>query len=208
MTRRLYLMRHGYTLFNFLDKKQGRCDSPLTELGVAQAREAGEHFRACGITFTHAYSSPSERAWGTLELALGEDQPYKLDKRLREWSFGVLEGQDNYVAPRPSSGDYYLQFGGESEDQVIERFVPAVEEIMRRPGHESVLIVSHGATTRLFFREWREHSLVGSGAQISNCGVYTFEFDEATGIFSCVDLWLPSHQTESKIMTEFPSFPA
>ena len=46
--RTLYLMRHGYTLFNFLDKKQGWCDSPLTSVGVAQAREAGDHLRELG----------------------------------------------------------------------------------------------------------------------------------------------------------------
>ena len=208
MTRRLYLMRHGYTLFNLLDKKQGWCDSPLTEVGVTQARQAGEHFRELGISFDHAYSSPSERAWRSLELALGEDYPFVLDKRLREWCFGVLEGHDNYVSPRPASGDFFVRFGGESEEQVLARFMPAVDEIMRRPGHENVLIVSHGATTRLFFREWQEHSHIEGGGQIKNCGVYTYEFDEATGFFSCVDCWSPALQTESKIMTDFPEFPA
>ena len=208
MTRRLYLMRHGYTLFNFLDKKQGWCDSPLTEVGVAQARQAGAHFAELGITFDHAYSSPSERAWRSLELALGEDFPYVLDKRLREWCFGVLEGQDNYVSPRPASGDYFVGFGGESEEQVLARFMPAVDEIMRRPAHESVLVVSHGATTRLFARAWDDQAQAGPAGQVKNCGVYTYEFDEVTGVYTCVDRWSPALQTESKIMTEFPEFPA
>ena len=30
---RLYLMRHGQTLFNTLNRIQGWCDSPLTEKG-------------------------------------------------------------------------------------------------------------------------------------------------------------------------------
>ena len=30
MTKTLYLMRHGETLFNSLGKIQGACDSPLT----------------------------------------------------------------------------------------------------------------------------------------------------------------------------------
>ncbi len=38
---KLYLMRHGQTLFNVLHRKQGWCDSPLTELGIEQARGAG-----------------------------------------------------------------------------------------------------------------------------------------------------------------------
>lgn len=205
--RTLYLMRHGYTLFNFLDKKQGWCDSPLTSVGVEQAREAGEHLRELGITVDHAYSSPSERAWRTLELALGEDAPFTMDKRLREWNFGVLEGQDNYVAMRPSSGDYYVGFGGESQAQVEERFFSAVDEIMRRPEHQSVLVVSHGATIRLFIERWAEHARVTEEARIKNCGIVTFEFDEETGVFSCVDAWSPALQTQSVIMTEFPEMP-
>lgn len=34
--KRLYLMRHGETLFNKLGKVQGWCDSPLTETGKEQ----------------------------------------------------------------------------------------------------------------------------------------------------------------------------
>ena len=37
----LYLMRHGQTLFNQLHKIQGFCDSPLTDLGIDQALQAG-----------------------------------------------------------------------------------------------------------------------------------------------------------------------
>lgn len=59
---KLYMMRHGQTLFNVLKRKQGWCDSPLTELGIEQAKRAGEELRERGITFDHAYSSTSERA--------------------------------------------------------------------------------------------------------------------------------------------------
>ena len=67
---KLYLMRHGQTLFNVLKRKQGWCDSPLTETGIAQACSAGRWFAEHGVTFDHAYSSTSERAVDTLELVL------------------------------------------------------------------------------------------------------------------------------------------
>lgn len=202
--RTLYLMRHGHTLFNFLDKKQGWCDSPLTATGVAQAREAGEHLRELGVELDHVYSSPSERAWRSYEMAFGEGAPFTMDKRLREWSFGVLEGHDNYVAKRPASGDYYVAFGGESQEQVESRFYAAVDEIMRRPGHSSVLIVTHGGTVRIFEEKWAPYSRASQEGRVKNCGILTYEFDEETGIYSCIDAWSPSIQTESPIMTEFP----
>ena len=42
MKKTLYLMRHGQTLFNLQHKIQGWCDSPLTELGIKQAKVAGK----------------------------------------------------------------------------------------------------------------------------------------------------------------------
>ncbi|KTT85669.1 phosphoglycerate mutase, partial [Mammaliicoccus sciuri] len=38
MSKKLYLMRHGQTLFNEKKKIQGASDSPLTQLGIEQAR--------------------------------------------------------------------------------------------------------------------------------------------------------------------------
>lgn len=40
MTKHLYLMRHGETLFNKRRKIQGWCDSPLTKTGILQAKAA------------------------------------------------------------------------------------------------------------------------------------------------------------------------
>lgn len=52
---RVYMIRHGQTLFNVLRRKQGWCDSPLTEVGIDQARAAGAYLREHGITFDHVY---------------------------------------------------------------------------------------------------------------------------------------------------------
>lgn len=51
MKKTLYLMRHGQTLFNLQHKIQGWCDSPLTELGIKQAKVAGKWFKDHDITF-------------------------------------------------------------------------------------------------------------------------------------------------------------
>lgn len=45
MIKKLYLMRHGETLFNVLKKVQGACDSPLTEKGIQQAKLARDFFQ-------------------------------------------------------------------------------------------------------------------------------------------------------------------
>ena len=57
----IYLMRHGQTLFNVMAVNQGQCDSPLTELGIQQAKNAGAWFQNHGITFDTVYCSTGQR---------------------------------------------------------------------------------------------------------------------------------------------------
>ncbi|MFZ2316422.1 MAG: histidine phosphatase family protein, partial [Trichococcus flocculiformis] len=88
--KRLYLVRHGETLFNTQGKIQGWSDSPLTERGIKQAQAVRDYFGSEGIRFDHAYSSTSERASDTLELITG--MPYARLKGLKEVNYGFFEG--------------------------------------------------------------------------------------------------------------------
>lgn len=85
--RKLYLIRHGQTLFNVRKKTQGWCDSPLTPLGIQQAQQARAYFQSQNIVFDAVYSSTSERCCDTTELLV--DQPYMRLKGLKEWHFGL-----------------------------------------------------------------------------------------------------------------------
>lgn len=115
----IYLVRHGQTLFNKQHKIQGVCDSPLTEVGIKQAKIAREHLDKIGIVFDLAYSSTSERACDTLEILT--DISYKRMKTLKEWNFGIYEGEGEYMNPPLPYGDFFVQFGGESQDEVKNR---------------------------------------------------------------------------------------
>ncbi|PQF21696.1 histidine phosphatase family protein [Enterococcus mundtii] len=91
----LYIVRHGKTMFNTIERVQGWCDTPLTKQG-----QEGIHFLGKGlkdIDFSYAYSSDSGRAIETARIVLsehtkGKEIPYFIDKRIREWCFGSLEG--------------------------------------------------------------------------------------------------------------------
>ena len=69
MAKRLYLMRHGQTLYNVQKLVQGRCDSPLTSTGIEQAREASEWLARQGVSFGRICSSPLGRAYNTACIA-------------------------------------------------------------------------------------------------------------------------------------------
>lgn len=89
--RKLYLVRHGQTLFNLRGKTQGWCDSPLTDLGIEQAKITRRFFEENNIRIDEVYSSTSERAIDTANIIT--DLPIHPRKGLKEWNFGKMEGE-------------------------------------------------------------------------------------------------------------------
>ena len=122
----IYLVRHGQTVFNTRLLIQGRCDSPLTDLGREQARAAAAWLHGRGVQFDAAFSSPAERACSTAEILWGG--PYARLMGLSERSFGALEGTDVLALPKPM-GDYPVAFGGESERDLTGRLNGAMRAI-------------------------------------------------------------------------------
>ena len=94
---RLYLIRHGKTMFNTIGRAQGWSDSPLTAEGERGIHALGIGLRKAGIDFKLARSSDSGRTIQTMgiileELGLTGKIPYRFDKRIREWCFGSFDG--------------------------------------------------------------------------------------------------------------------
>ncbi len=179
MKKTLYLMRHGQTLFNLRKKIQGSCDSPLTELGKKQAEIAGKYFKENGISFDHAYSSTQERAVDTLEIVTDFKMPYTRLKGIKEWDFGVFEGESEDLNPKHAEGETYKEFfkkfGGESFEEVTERVNRTLTEIMDKENHESVLAVSHGGACYTFFLKWEKKIQLNG---IANCSIFKYEYEE------------------------------
>ena len=193
MPKTLYLMRHAETLFNLQGKTQGWCDSPLTPRGIEQARLTGLEFARRGLTFDHAYCSTAERCSDTLELvceaAFGAPMPYERRKGLREISFGAYEAHDQFLEMHDDEfNNFYVPFGGESSDQAVSRLETDLTEIMERPGHDSVLVCSHGGIAISFYFAWKAHAKTPPTV-FSNCMTYVYTYD--AGIFSCREMFVP-----------------
>lgn len=176
MTKTLYLMRHGETLFNQLHKKQGWCDSPLTAKGIAQAKIAGAYFKQRGILFDTCYSSTSERACDTLELVT--EQPYQRLKGLKEWYFGLFEGQDEVLNPKLPYGNFFVPYGGEGELEMRQRLNQTLSTVMAETAGKTILAVSHGAAIRGFMRVWEEYTTVPPTNRLPNCCIARFTYED------------------------------
>ena len=151
--KRIYLIRHAQSEYNEKGIFQGRLDSDLTPLGFVQARLLTGYFQKekPDIIFT----SPQRRAYKTA-LTLSDILGVKLivDERIREMSFGVLEGNHFWTMfeenkkmildwlknpvenPLPTQEDMKL----------FEKRISAfLEEIIRRR-EKCIAVVGHGGT--------------------------------------------------------------
>ena len=174
---KLYIARHGKTMFNTIGRAQGWSDSPLTVDGERGIQELGLGLKDAGIVFKEAFSSDSGRTLQTMEIILRECQqeniPYTRDKRIREWCFGSLDGGYdgelfNGVLPRVfdkdmtkltyqemAAGIYQVDTAGWAEtwevlsSRILEGFT-AIAEKIETLGGGNAIVVSHGMTIGTF----------------------------------------------------------
>ncbi len=143
--RAFWFLRHGETDWNARNLSQGNVDTPLNEVGLAQARTAAEVLRTRGIR--SIVSSPMSRAYDTAVI-VGEHirLPLEVEDDLREVAFGGQEGQpmggwfDDWVAGT------FTPEGAEPFNVLRARAVAAVNLALDRPA--PVLVVAHGALFR------------------------------------------------------------
>lgn len=172
---RLYISRHGKTMFNTIGRIQGWCDTPLTSYGEEGIRELGLGLKDAGIDFKLAVSSDLGRTVQTITIAQRElgilgKIPYYQDKRIREWCFGSFEGMYDVelfsgVLPRISgiveagamsfeeiaNGVYEADTAkwAETWDVLSNRILTGFESVAKeveKKGGGNALVVSHGMT--------------------------------------------------------------
>lgn len=179
MTRTLYLMRHGETLFNTQKRVQGWCDSPLTDNGIAQAQAARQFFEETGIAFDDAYSSTQERAADTAKLVT--DLPITQLKGLKEMNFGIFEAQPEMLLPKHRPGttsfeDLLVPFGGEDIREVGRRVRQTISETLDNSRAETTLMVTHGAAMWGLIQtadwDWP------MDLRLPNCAILEFTYDK------------------------------
>ncbi len=137
----LLLIRHGRTALNAAGRLQGLLDVPLDDVGLAQADAVAKRVGAVDELIT----SPLSRAVQTAE-AFG--QPYTVDERWIELSYGVYEGES--VASVPSEAwehwrtdPSFEPVGGESLLTLDQRVRGACEDLIGRAADRRVAVVSH-----------------------------------------------------------------
>lgn len=182
--KRLYLLRHGQTEFNVKKLVQGRCDSPLTNLGRQQAGMAAAWLKAHNVVPDKVVSSPLGRAMDTAQLVatelLGPDAAVESCEGIIERSYGTFEEGPHDALPTDvwDPGEDLIPFSGEGSHALQERMVGTLTNLMGAKDTETLLAVSHGSASRQFIKAAAPEGFE-LPTKLPNCAIMIFDFDEA-----------------------------
>lgn len=196
---KLYIVRHGQTEWNVLEKFQGQLNSPLTPEGIEKVKETANELK--NIKFKAGYTSQMGRTIATAEMILENnkyeqektsDQKLKLQKlpELNEIHFGEWQGltfKETFVKYPKEAHNYFYDvknynaknIKGEELKDGLERFLKGLEKIREEQKSGNILIVTHGTVLELFFNHIQnreaddldERKLIGNGQY----KIFTFE---------------------------------
>lgn len=155
----LYFMRHGESEFNKANQwTESTTNSPLTDEGVDQSRQAGQELKKSGTTFDLIISSPLTRAVQTAEqVATAINYPIKkihLNDMMVERNFGSLEGDKALVATTKYTVDESA-IDSYEDVETLEDFQTRVDdflEYLQTLPYDNILLVGHGAFGRALRR--------------------------------------------------------
>ena len=196
---KLYIVRHGQTEWNVLEKFQGQLNSPLTPEGIEKVKETAKELK--NVNFEAGYTSQMGRTIATAEIILennkyeqekASDQKLKLQKlpELNEIHFGEWQGltfKETFVKYPKEAHNYFYDvknynaknIKGEELKDGLERFLKGLEKIREEQKSGNILIVTHGTVLELFFNHIQnreaddldERKLIGNGQY----KIFTFE---------------------------------
>jgi 2,3-bisphosphoglycerate-dependent phosphoglycerate mutase len=166
-------LRHGRSRADDEGVHEGRYDSPLTEVGRAQAERRAQLWMEEDRGFDLVISSPLKRAFATAQI-VGSlmDTPVELEPDWMELDNGLLAGlsfaEAERLYPLPEFRNPYDNnpHCGESDWEVYTRAARAVERVVRR-GPGSYLVVAHGGILNMALR-----TIVGSGPPVNTQGIW------------------------------------
>jgi 2,3-bisphosphoglycerate-dependent phosphoglycerate mutase len=190
----LWLIRHAESAGNVandaalaaglpeLDLAARDMDVPLSPLGEVQARALGAFFEQLERPPAAVVCSPYRRAVDTAALAMdaaGLDVPVRLDERLREREFGILDRltkvgierrHPDQAAARAFLGKlYHRPPGGESWADVAARVRSFLADVRLDHAGDEVVVVTHQAVIMLFryvLEELDEERLLEIGRRV------------------------------------------
>lgn len=184
---KLYITRHGKTIWNEQGILQGSLDSPLTKEGVQKAIDLSKRISIYNIQAI--VTSDLKRAKDTsFYIKSGSDIPIFYFKELREMSFGDWDGMKITEIQEKYQDDFrkfetdpinFDNKSGETYINLLSRVEKALETI-KNLNYENVLIVTHGITVKALqiLIEKKDISQIVKLPVIKGCSLIGYEIGQ------------------------------
>lgn len=197
---RVYLIRHGEVVKEKPNTYNGHRDVDVTPTGVEQLDRVADRLAAMPIRAV--YSSTLRRSrQGAEQIAARHRLPVVSFADLREKHFGVWEGMTyQEVAERfPEQWARWLENppgvrpeGGETYEEMRDRVLKALADILARHPAEHVAVVAHGGVNRAVLC----HAL---GLDLK----YVFRIEQDYGALNIIDFY-PDGMAVVQVMNAAP----
>ncbi len=184
---KIYLIRHGQTEWNLLNRMQGAKNSNLTTEGKTQAISLGKKLES--INFNRIYASSTARAVETSKLIF-PDKNINYSSYLREIAMGDWEGKTYSQIQEDDPNEWNNFFnapfnykpssGGESFNQLeqrLEHFINT-ERLFSQDG--VIAIVSHRITLRMLLSILLKDKKLFSDIDLSPTSLSVVEINNKT----------------------------
>lgn len=191
---KVYLVRHGETEGNISNQFCGITDTPLTNRGIEQAKDAQKKLE--GKSFEVVLSSPLSRAKDTARHIT--DQALICVEGLKEMDFGSFEKMTYEEIQRSNpeetrlwqeKGMYYHFPEGESVESFYDRVVKTYDKLLKEYKGKNLLIVAHSGVIRcILAREISENFEHYWKYKIDNCGVSIIEYNHGFTILEASNI--------------------
>ena len=156
---RLYVVRHGVTLWNQEGRMQGQSDTLLSEAGIDQAKRLGARLAGLERPLEAVWSSDLTRALQTAKaIAAPFGLPVQTTPLLREMMLGAWEGLTQAEIAERGDEDLFRRYqedpvvnrppGGESMESAWHRVTEAAAAIRALHPSGWVAVVGHGGSLR------------------------------------------------------------
>ena len=157
MSLKIYLLRHGETVFSRTNGYCGDLDPELTPEGTLMAKGFADAYAS--IQWDAVYASPMKRTIATAKpLCNVVGMEMQLREGLKEIRYGKWEGQTVEFVKQNYPDDYVHWLaepawnpptGGETAVEIASRASLVIAEIEAKYPNGNVLVVSHKATIRI-----------------------------------------------------------
>ena len=142
----LFYSFHMRSVDNEAGRASGYADVPLSDFGLQQAQELGQHY--AGEALAAVFCSDLQRAAKTAEIAFGPRGLVPVrDARLRECDYGAMTQYpfEQVAGLRPQHITEPFPHG-ESILMVVERVGAFLRDIMHTYDGKTIVVIGHSAT--------------------------------------------------------------